>query len=137
MPSPSDVTTLRDSLTEGARGRFLWGIDRSIAIDALRAGSCLSGKLREFAGRSVLVATHDQLATAVALIELDGVARRLVLCPSDVPATHLPAVVANAEIDAVVTDRPAVDALGIALRATVAAQPMPMDVSVGDRRRSE
>ena len=53
MPSPSDITTLRDSLTEGPRERFLWGFDRSIAIDALRAGSCLSGKLRGFAGRAV------------------------------------------------------------------------------------
>jgi acyl-coenzyme A synthetase/AMP-(fatty) acid ligase len=137
MPSPSDVTTLRDSLTESPHARFLWGTGRSVAIDALRTGSCLGGRLRELAGRSVLIATHDQLETAMALIELDGVARRLVLCPTDVPTEHLPAVVADAEIDAVVTDRAAVDAHGIALRATVGAAPTPIDTSPGDRCRTE
>jgi acyl-coenzyme A synthetase/AMP-(fatty) acid ligase len=136
-PSPSDVTTLRDSLAEGARERFLWGINGTIATDALRAGSCLSGRLCDFAGRSVLLATHDQLATAVALIELDGVARRLVLCPSDVPSEHLAAVVTNAEIDAVITDRPAVDGPGIALRATIATEPSPADIAVRERCRTE
>jgi len=40
----------------------------------------------------VLVSTSDQLAAALALIELDGIARRLVLCPSDFDRAHLPYV---------------------------------------------
>jgi acyl-coenzyme A synthetase/AMP-(fatty) acid ligase len=51
------------------------------------------------------VATTGQLAAALALIELDGVARRLVLCPSDLPLAHLPFVIGTAAIDAIVSDR--------------------------------
>jgi acyl-coenzyme A synthetase/AMP-(fatty) acid ligase len=56
-------------------------------------------------GRSVLLSTSDQLAAALALIELDGIARRIVLCPPDLDAKHLPYIIATAEIDAIVTDR--------------------------------
>jgi acyl-CoA synthetase (AMP-forming)/AMP-acid ligase II len=38
------------------------------------------------------------------LIELDGIARRLVLCPSDLPFEHLPFVVDSAAADAIVSD---------------------------------
>jgi acyl-CoA synthetase (AMP-forming)/AMP-acid ligase II len=55
-------------------------------------------------GRSVLVATGDQLATALALIELDGVAGRLVICPPDVPPKHLPSVINKCGVDAIVSD---------------------------------
>src|SRR3989442_11098927 len=41
------------------------------------------------------------------LIELDAVARRLVLCPPDLPAEHLPFVAATAAVDALVSDRTA------------------------------
>jgi len=51
----------------------------------------------------VLIATGDRRTTALALIELGGVARRLVSSPPDVPSEHLPAVIADAEADAVVT----------------------------------
>jgi acyl-coenzyme A synthetase/AMP-(fatty) acid ligase len=53
----------------------------------------------------VLVATTDQLTAALALIELDGVARRLVLCPPDLPLSHLPFVMDSADVDAIVSDR--------------------------------
>jgi acyl-coenzyme A synthetase/AMP-(fatty) acid ligase len=60
--------------------------------------------LEALRGRSVLLSTRDQLPAALALIELDGVARRIVLCPPDVSKAHLLAVMATAEIDAVVGD---------------------------------
>jgi acyl-coenzyme A synthetase/AMP-(fatty) acid ligase len=46
----------------------------------------------------------DQLKTAAALIELDGWARRIVLCPPDLEPRHWTAVARDAEIDAVVYD---------------------------------
>jgi acyl-coenzyme A synthetase/AMP-(fatty) acid ligase len=52
----------------------------------------------------VLIATRDQFAAALALIELDGVAGRLVVCTPDLPSEHLPAIVARAGIDAIVSD---------------------------------
>ena len=46
----------------------------------------------------------DQLAAALAMIELDGVARRIVLCPPDLPPQHLPHVAAGAEAEACLID---------------------------------
>src|SRR5260221_149179 len=63
----------------------------------------LVGRLPELRDRSVLIATGDQLTTALALIELDGVARRLILCPPDVAPEHLPSVIADAGVDALVS----------------------------------
>jgi acyl-coenzyme A synthetase/AMP-(fatty) acid ligase len=82
-----------------------WGAHASASRNALTKGSALGGRRAEFAGRSVLIATADQLAAAIALIELDGVARRLILCPPDVAREHLSAIVADAEVDALVSDR--------------------------------
>jgi acyl-coenzyme A synthetase/AMP-(fatty) acid ligase len=53
----------------------------------------------------VLVATADQLTAALALIELDGIARRLVLYPADLALEHVPFIVGSVPVDAIVTDR--------------------------------
>ena len=86
-------------------GRFLFGAEASIALSDLVAGSALYGRGEELCGRSVLVTTTDQLATASALIDLDGIARRIVLCPPDLPFEHLPFVIDTAAVDAIVSDR--------------------------------
>src|SRR5947209_13223200 len=101
--------SLRDSLGGGSdlSGRFIWASDTSVALSELTRGSSLGDRLAELSGRSVLVATTDQLTTALALIELDGVARRLILCPADLSAEHRAHVVATAEVDAIVSDRDA------------------------------
>ena len=54
--------------------------------------------------RSVLLLMKDQLAAALTMIELDGVARRMVLCPPDLAPQHLPHVTVAAEADACVLD---------------------------------
>src|SRR6266566_1701985 len=87
--------------------RALWGAEASVRLGELVGGSSLGGRLEELRGRSVLVATRDQLTAALALIELDAVARRLVLCPPDLPAEHLPFVAATAAVDALVSDQTA------------------------------
>jgi acyl-coenzyme A synthetase/AMP-(fatty) acid ligase len=86
-------------------GRFLFGAEASIALSDLVAGSALYGRGDELCGRSVLVTTTSQFTTASALIELDGIARRIVLCPPDLPLDHLPLVIETAEVDAIVSDR--------------------------------
>ncbi|MGT2438270.1 hypothetical protein ACU4GH_23525 [Bradyrhizobium betae] len=40
------------------------------------------------------------------MIELDGIARRMLLCPPDLNPDHLDALIADAGINAVVTDEP-------------------------------
>src|SRR5256886_8354615 len=88
----------------------LLGALARIDLANLAGASSLGGGLEALRGRSVLLATGDQLTAALALIELDGVAGRLVLCPPDLPAAQLPFVVATAEVQACVTDRPAPEA---------------------------
>lgn len=109
--------------------RFLHGANGSVALADLGGGTSLEGRLEELAGRSVLLAVRDQLPAALALIELDGVARRVVLCPPDTAAGHLPEIAANAEVDAIVSDRNAADfaGLGVALHvgATAVIRPSP------------
>ena len=41
------------------------------------------------------------------MIEIDGVARRMLLCPPDLNADHVKTLIEDAEIDAIVTDEPA------------------------------
>jgi acyl-coenzyme A synthetase/AMP-(fatty) acid ligase len=103
MP-PGDFGSLRDCLGESAdrSTRHLHSIDASIALSGLARGTSLGGRLPELPDRSVLIATGDQLTSALALIELDGVARRLILCPPDQAPEHLRSVIADAEADALV-----------------------------------
>ncbi len=89
--------------------RWLSDNHTEVSLAVLSRGSTLGHGLEGLRRRSVLLMTRDQLPSALALIELDGIARRIVLCPSDVSADHLPAVMATAEIDAVVGDRAAAD----------------------------
>lgn len=84
--------------------RLLYGVDSTVVLGDLVSGSALGGRREELLGRSALIAARDQIVAAMALIELDGVVRRLVLCPSDFPLEHLASVVAAADIDAIVSD---------------------------------
>jgi acyl-coenzyme A synthetase/AMP-(fatty) acid ligase len=108
MP-PADRTSLWDAIGSAANvpGRFLCGVDARVALGDLVRGSSLGGRSEELRGRSVLVATTDQLAAALALIELDGVARRLVLCPPDMPLEHVRFVAASTDAEAIVSDKTA------------------------------
>jgi acyl-coenzyme A synthetase/AMP-(fatty) acid ligase len=87
------------------------GRSGSVGLQAVATGSILDGKLESFRGRSVLLAMQEQLGTALALLELDGVARRVVLCTPDLTPEQLAAVRATAEADIVLE--------------SVAAQPRP------------
>jgi acyl-coenzyme A synthetase/AMP-(fatty) acid ligase len=118
---PRSAPSLWESLgTAGlARHRALWTGDTEVVLSDLAAGSALGGRLDDLRGRSVLVWTQDQLAAAIALVEIDGIARRLVLCPPDLDPAHLPYVVATAEIEAIVTDRPLDDVIGLGVECIV------------------
>src|SRR5207244_4995319 len=69
--------------------RTLCAVDASVTLGDLALGSSLGDALEALRDGSVLVATTDQLTAALALIELDGIARRLVLCPPDLPMEHV------------------------------------------------
>lgn len=88
-----------------ATDRWLWASDTAIAPRDLAVGSALGRPLSALRDRSVLLSTSDQLAAALALIEVDGIARRLVLCPPDLDPAHLAYVIATADIDVIVSDK--------------------------------
>jgi acyl-CoA synthetase (AMP-forming)/AMP-acid ligase II len=75
-------------------GRFL--------SDAESSG--LASNCDDLIGQSVVIATQSQLAAALTLIELDGIAGRLTLCPLGLTPAHLDLVIANTRADAIVTD---------------------------------
>jgi acyl-coenzyme A synthetase/AMP-(fatty) acid ligase len=100
------MTSLWDSMANssaGAKGA-LHAASASIALADLAQASCLAGRLEQLRGRSVLLAMHEQLSTAIALLELDGVARRLVLCTPDLSPETLAEVAAAAGIDTQLSD---------------------------------
>jgi acyl-coenzyme A synthetase/AMP-(fatty) acid ligase len=76
-----------------------------LAWKDLLSGSCFGGEANAFRGRSVLLATTDQLLAVSALIELDGIARRIVLYPPDLLLEHLSFVAEAAGADVLVSDR--------------------------------
>ncbi|PYM67581.1 MAG: long-chain fatty acid--CoA ligase, partial [Candidatus Rokuibacteriota bacterium] len=105
MPHPDDRSLWSSSSAAGhLADRALWGAGASVTLGELVRGSSLGGRLEELRGRSVLIATSDQLTAALALIELDGVVRRLVLGPPDLPSEHLSHIVTTAAVDALVSD---------------------------------
>jgi len=114
--------------TSHRENNFLAGRATSIALADLVRGSSFRDRLSIFSGQSVLIATHDQLAAALALIELDGVVRQLTLCPPDLPHEYLPSVIANAGIDAIVCDRDPTERGSLGIRrhfmCTTAIKPM-------------
>jgi acyl-coenzyme A synthetase/AMP-(fatty) acid ligase len=104
--SPPEIFALREYLGPELKGRTISDARHSVSLTDILRHSCLIGRSRELFGRSVLLATSGQLLSALAMIELDGVARRMLLCPPDLDPDRIQALLATAEIDAIVTDRP-------------------------------
>ena len=95
----------KESVSRDSVSDRVIGDDRTtLRVRELHDRTSLGRRLAELRGRSVMIATVRQLPTVLALVELDGVARRVVLCTPDLAAEHIPAILAGAEIDAVVTD---------------------------------
>jgi acyl-coenzyme A synthetase/AMP-(fatty) acid ligase len=136
MPRP-----LRDWLNQTANGgdRFLHARGVSVALSDLVHGSSLGGDLAALDGACVLVLTRDHLTAALTLIELDGVARRMILCPADFARQHLPAVIAKAGVDAIVSDEDTRDLapLGVPLHVTCAPTIAPDAATQPGSRQTE
>ena len=93
-----------------------------IPLAALAGASSLGADLESLRDRTVLIATRDPLTAALALIELDGVARRIVLCPPDLAAAHFPAVIHTASADSWVRDSGIPQENGAGLDLCITAQ---------------
>src|SRR5579871_1659061 len=104
--SQREILALRDYLSPELKGRTISDAQASVSLTDALSQSCLGGRLRELSGRSVMLSVSTQLISALAMVELDGVAKRLLLCPPDLNPDHIDALIEDAEIDAVVTDEP-------------------------------
>ena len=132
---PSDERSLWESISaRGIPAGRLLGSRGTVALAALARGSSLGGRLEELRGRSVLLVAKEQLTAALALIELDGVARRVVLCTPDLPAQHLAGVIRGAGADACVRDEASEAATGLATEVSARAELKPLDAA---RRRTQ
>lgn len=117
--APSGVTISAEFHGRGA----------SVALAELAAGSTFGTALESLRGRSVLIATREQLPTALALVELDGVARRMVLCTPDLTPEQFAGVAATAQADAIVVEAPSAASAAASLAPyVVTPRPAPAPV---------
>jgi acyl-coenzyme A synthetase/AMP-(fatty) acid ligase len=87
-----------------SRGRRIATRDWSLSLDDLEHATSLGGDLARLEGRCVALAVDDMASAAAALIELDGVARQIVLAPPASGPSALAALMRAAGADALVTD---------------------------------
>ncbi|HEY2246401.1 MAG TPA: class I adenylate-forming enzyme family protein [Bradyrhizobium sp.] len=104
--SPREVFALRDYLSPEFKGRSICDARHSVSLTDILSLTCLDACRSKLSGRSVLLAMSGQLLSGLAMIEIDGLARRMLLCPPDLNPDHLTALVSDADIDTVVTDQP-------------------------------
>ena len=103
--SPREIVALRDYLSPELKGRTISDGKLLVSLTDILDYSCLGNRLEELSDSSVLLSTADQLTSGLAMIELDGVARRMLLCPPDLDPIYLQRLMQDAEIDTIVTDR--------------------------------
>ena len=94
------TSLLREKLL--ASERLISSEDGSVAWRELAADR----QLLSLYDQCVMIRTCSQMATAKALIELEGVARRIILVPSELPDKHCRSVLQSADVEAVVLDSP-------------------------------
>jgi acyl-coenzyme A synthetase/AMP-(fatty) acid ligase len=104
MP-PNDLPSLRSALGTVKDPGFLHAQEASLPWSDLLAGTILADRGDGFVGRSVLIAVASQFTAAAALIELDGLARRVILYPPDLSLEHLDFVADCAGVDIILSDR--------------------------------
>jgi acyl-coenzyme A synthetase/AMP-(fatty) acid ligase len=101
----SEPLTLARLMEAGAGlGRRIATRDWRVSLDDFARATSLGAHRPRLEGRSVVLAVGDMAKAAAALIELDGLARRIVLCPPAFDMRGLDALVRDAEADALVYD---------------------------------
>jgi acyl-coenzyme A synthetase/AMP-(fatty) acid ligase len=91
----------------GGAGRVVSTRDHTLRLDGFAGLSPFGAGREKLAGRSVALYVGDMAKAAAALIDLDGLARRILLCPPGWDAAKLQSAAAQAESDALVFDEAA------------------------------
>jgi acyl-coenzyme A synthetase/AMP-(fatty) acid ligase len=108
---PNSPTSLCASILAAGNlsARIDMGVGARRSWGELAGADAFAVRRAQLRGRSALVATTGQLRAAEALIQLDGVVRRMVLCPPDLSREHLDFVAQSAEAELIVTDHPGLE----------------------------
>jgi acyl-CoA synthetase (AMP-forming)/AMP-acid ligase II len=85
-----------------APSRIIADADGGVGLAVLAEGATLDAEALR--GKCVLLSSDRQLPSVLALLQLDGTARRILLCPPDLSAAHLGEICAEAGVDVIVTD---------------------------------
>jgi len=103
---PARPASLRKALfVADLTNQRILGAHSRLALHDIVQGWSLGVDRQAVSSCSALIVTDHQLTAALALIDLDGLARRIVVAPPDLRRGHLAAIIADAEVDTVVTDR--------------------------------
>jgi non-ribosomal peptide synthetase component F len=114
---PSEIASLwqRTEQAGSLAQRFLCDSTTTFHLGALAGGTSLGASREKFAAKNVIVRTSTQLAAALALLELDGIAARIVLCTPDLSQEHLSSAIATTEATVLVTDQHSPELAGAGL----------------------
>jgi acyl-coenzyme A synthetase/AMP-(fatty) acid ligase len=102
----SDTPSLREIISQATfpQQASLRGPTAAVSfVDATKM-TLFSGRVKELQDKCVLIAAKEQFNAALALIELDGFASRIVICPPDFTVDQLASVIASAKVDAILCD---------------------------------
>ena len=103
---PNPALSLRDKLRSITRAghRVISGATASAPLEDLSRGSNLDSNPENLVDRSILITTRDQLAAGLAIVALDGLARRMIICTPEIGPELFPALVQKGEVDTIVSD---------------------------------
>src|SRR6516165_2853988 len=94
------LTRVRNTPAE----RFIADARLNLPLPVLGAMDRLRGGAAAYSGRNVMVRTSGQLAAVLAMLALDGIAHRLLLCPPDVPDAQIPGLMKDGAAEIMLTD---------------------------------
>ncbi len=101
MPAPRFLERIKAS--RHPRDVLMVNSDRRISAEELFERSCFSPELN-FHGKNVMILVHEAMACAVSLIELDGVANRVIICPPQLPVSELEILAERCAADFIIHD---------------------------------
>ena len=104
MSRPDGLTLAGLIARSGGARRSLSTRDHVLPFQGFASGSPFGAQRSLFAGRSVALSVRDMAMAAAALIDLDGLARRILLCPPGWDAAKLGAAAKQSEADALAYD---------------------------------
>ena len=120
MSTPDALTLANLIERSGGAGRAVSTRDHCVPLGSVASLSVFGAERERFADRSVALYVGDMAKAAAALIDLDGLARRILLCPPGWDAAKLRSAAAQAECDALAFDEASASpTLGVDVRLPV------------------